>query len=470
MPEKALEHRARQLSYLTGKAHGLLTSKRTLKLLERAETDMPENPTQAANVRGLRRDIDRATKLPQKLVEEESQVCAMGKAAWVEARAKSDFALFAQHLEKILTIARKKADLFGYEGEPYDALLDLYERGAKTREVAALFAKLRPQLAEIAREAVAKSKKVKPGVLKGRYPIEKQQILNREIAESLGFDFGAGRIDTTAHPFCTTLGPGDVRLTTRYDERDFLSSLFGVMHETGHGLYEQGLPGLDYGLPSGSAASLGIHESQSRLWENQVARGPGFWRHFGPRWRELFPAQTAGLSADDLALVVAPVAPTLIRVEADEVTYNLHIVLRFELERRLFAGDLDVEDLPEAWRALSVELLGLAPAHAGEGVLQDVHWGAGLFGYFPSYCLGNMIAAQLWARVRALRPGIEEEFACGDFSWLLAWLREHIHAAGRRHSALELVRAVTGEELSPQHLVAYLRARYGALYLGGASC
>jgi carboxypeptidase Taq len=243
MPEKALEHRARQLSYLTGKAHGLLTSKKTLKLLERAETEMPENATQAANVRGLRRDIDRATKLPQKLVEEESQVCALGKAAWVEARSKSDFALFAPHLEKILGIARKKADLFGYEGEPYDALLDLYERGAKTREVAALFAKLRPQLAEIAREAVAKSKKVKPGVLKGRYPIEKQQILNHEIAESLGFDFEAGRIDTTAHPFCTTLGPGDVRLTTRYDETDFLSSLFGVMHEAGHGLYEQGLPG-----------------------------------------------------------------------------------------------------------------------------------------------------------------------------------------------------------------------------------
>ncbi len=290
MPEKALEHRARQLSYLTGKAHGLLTSKRTLKLLERAETEMPEDATQAANVRGLRRDIDRATKLPQKLVEEESEVARMAKAAWAEARGKSDFAMFAPHLEKVLTIARKKADLFGYEDEPYDALLDLYERGAKTLEVAALFAKLRPQLAEIARAAVAKSAKVKPGVLKGRYPIEKQQILNREIAESLGFDFEAGRIDTTAHPFCTTLGPGDVRLTTRYDETDFLSSLFGVMHEAGHGLYEQGLPGLDYGMPSGSAASLGIHESQSRLWENHVGRSRTFWAKWLPAREGAVPA------------------------------------------------------------------------------------------------------------------------------------------------------------------------------------
>lgn len=458
MPEKALEHRARQLSYLTGKAHELLTSKKTLKLLEKAEAEIPEDATQAANVRGLRRDIDRATKLPQKLVEEESQVCALGKAAWVEARTKSDFSLFAPHLEKILSIARKKADLYGYEDEPYDALLDLYERGAKTREVAALFEKLRPQLAEIARAAVARSSQVKPGALKGKYPVEKQKILNQEIAESLGFDFGAGRIDTTTHPFCTTLGPGDVRLTTRYDEGDFLSSLFGVMHEAGHGLYEQGLPGLDYGLPSGSAVSLGIHESQSRLWENHVGRSEAFWAKWLPRAAELFP-HLKKVKLEAFLKEVWRSEFSYIRVEADEATYDLHILLRFGIERRLVKGELSVKDVPTVWNAEFQELFGMTPPDDSRGCLQDIHWSMGGLGYFATYTLGNLNAAQLFAaakKQRKVAAGLEK---C-DYAPLLQWLRNHVHAHGAALTPQEIITGATGKPTDAKWHIKHLRERY----------
>jgi carboxypeptidase Taq len=258
-------------------------------------------------------------------------------------------------------------------------------------------------------------------------------------------------------------------MTTRYKEDQPLDSLFGSIHETGHGLYEQGLPAEHLGTALGIHAGMAAHESQSRLWENQVARSRGFWQHFEPRWRALFPVQTAGVSADELYLAINAVESTLIRVDADEVTYNLHIVLRFEIERQLFSGELAVRDLPAAWLKASRELVGLEPGDDREGVLQDVHWSDGAFGYFPSYCLGNMIAAQVWYRVLELRPALEEDFARGDFSWLLSWLRENIHAQGRRYGALELVHRVTGEKLSPRPLVRYLRERYGALYeIGGA--
>jgi carboxypeptidase Taq len=458
MPSKALDFRARQMSYLTGKAHALLTSAKTRKLLDKAEAEMPETPTQAANVRGLRRDIDRATKLPAKLVQEESETATHAKAAWVEARAKSDFSMFAPYLEHLLSIARRKADLFGYADEPYDALLDLYERGAKTREVAALFAKLRPQLAEIARGAVARSKKVKPGVLKGRYPIEKQQILNREIAESLGFDFEAGRIDTTAHPFCTTLGAGDVRLTTRYDESDFLSSLFGVMHEAGHGLYEQGLPGLDYGLPSGSAASLGIHESQSRLWENHVGRSRTFWAKWLPRAKELFP-HLKKVKLDAFMKEMLRSEFSFIRVEADEATYDLHILLRFGIERRLVKGELAVKDVPKVWSEEFRDLFGLAPPDDRRGCLQDIHWSMGGLGYFATYTLGNLNAAQLFATAKKnkkIATGLEK---C-DYSPLLKWLRDYVHAYGAALTPTEIMQAATGKATDAKWHVAHLRERY----------
>ncbi|MDQ5980434.1 MAG: carboxypeptidase Taq [Verrucomicrobiota bacterium] len=458
MPEKALGHRAQQLSYLSGKAHGLLTASRTRKLLERAEAEEPENERQKANVQGLRRLIDRATKLPQRFVEEEKRVTTRAKAVWAEARRQSDFSRFAPKLEMILGLARRKAELLGYDDEPYDALLDLYERDAKTREVAALFAKMRPQLAAIARAAVARSKELKPGVLKGRYPCKQQQILNREIAESLGYDFGAGRIDTTAHPFCATLGPGDVRLTTRYDETKFLSSLFGVMHEAGHGLYEQGLPGCDYGLPGGSAASLGIHESQSRLWENHVGRSRLFWTKWLPRAQELFP-HLKKVKLDAFMQAILGSEFSFIRVEADEATYDLHILLRFGLERRLVRGALDVKDVPRVWNEEYRELFGRTPPDDRHGCLQDIHWSMGGLGYFATYTLGNINAAQLFAAARRQRnvaAGLERS----DYAPLLKWLRENVHAHGAALTPTRIMQQATGRPADPKWHIAHLRERY----------
>jgi carboxypeptidase Taq len=300
--------------------------------------------------------------------------------------------------------------------------------------------------------------------LKG-FGLAEQGTFLREVTARLGFDYARGRIDVSLHPVCSGTG-SDVRMTTRFKADEPLDSLFSSIHETGHGLYEQGLPPAQLGTALGIHAGMAVHESQSRLWENQVARSRGFWRGCEARFRALFPAQTAELSSEELYLAVNAVEPTLIRVDADEVTYNLHIILRFELEKKLFTGELAVDDLPAAWRAASREIVGLEPATDREGVLQDVHWSDGAFGYFPSYCLGNMLAAQLWYRALELRPALEEEFARGDFTWLLGWLREQVHAQGRRFDALELARRVMGEELSPRALVRYLRERYGRLYLG----
>jgi carboxypeptidase Taq len=296
------------------------------------------------------------------------------------------------------------------------------------------------------------------------FPVDKQRVFLREVTQALGFNFGRGRIDVSLHPFCSGTG-ADVRMTTRFNEDEPLDSLFSSIHETGHGLYEQGLPREHRGTALGMHAGMGAHESQSRLWENQVSRSRGFWEHFEPKFREYFSTQTKGVTSDELYLAINAVEPTLIRVDADEVTYNLHIILRFELEQRLFSGELAVRDLPWAWKDASRELLGLVPANDREGVLQDVHWSDGAFGYFPSYCLGNMMAAQLWYRALQERPALEQDFSRGDFSWLLNWLRENVHAQGRRYELPELVRRATGAELSPRSLIRYLKERYGRLYL-----
>lgn len=462
MPAKALAFRARQMSYLNGKAHALATGTVFRKLLEKAESDVNRRtPAKVqANLRELRRDYDRAVKLPQKLVIEESEICAHGKAAWAEARKHSDYARFAPQLEKLVNLARRKADLWGYADEPYDALLETYERGARTAEVAALFARLKPELTKIARQAVERSASVRPGILKGRYPIEKQQILNAEVAASLGFDFDAGRIDTTAHPFCTTLGPADIRLTTRYDEADFTSSLFGVMHEAGHGLYEQGLPGEDFGLPSGRACSLGIHESQSRLWENHVGRSRSFWEKWLPRTAELFP-HLRKAKLEDFLRAINRAEYSFIRVEADQATYDLHILLRFAIERRLVSGELKVKDVPAAWNAEFESLFGMVPPDDARGCLQDIHWSMGGLGYFATYTLGNLNAAQLFAAASKQKK-VAAGLAQADYAPLLAWLREKVHAQGGTPLPGEIIAYATGKPTDAKWHLKHLREKFAA--------
>lgn len=462
------EQRAAQHAALAGAQHAAVSEPRLGARLAELEARRAElNADQQAIVAHARRDYDRATKLPAEFVAEKAAQGSRGYHAWARAKAADDFASYAPVLEKNLELAQREAGYLGRGAAPYDCMLDKFDPGLTAAAVERLFAELKRDLVPLVRaitaSPVAARARAVTAKLRG-FPLEGQRAFLREVTAALGFDYERGRLDVSLHPFCSGTG-SDVRMTTRFNADAPLDALFSSIHETGHGLYEQGLPVENLGTALGVHAGMAVHESQSRLWENQVARSRGFWRRFEPRWREVFPAQSAGLSAEELYLAVNAVEPTLIRVEADEVTYNLHIVLRFELEQKLFSGELAVRDLPAAWRAASRELVGLEPATDREGVLQDVHWSDGAFGYFPSYCLGNMIAAQLWYRALALRPALEEDFARGDFSWLLAWLREEVHAQGRRFSALELVRRVTGEALSPQPLVRYLRERYGAIYL-----
>ncbi|MEI7910502.1 MAG: carboxypeptidase M32 [Verrucomicrobiota bacterium] len=459
LPPAAATYRAAQLSWLSAKAHELATSSQWQCALEAAEAaDTGAEVTRHANLREMRRAFDRATKLPVALVAREATACSLAKHAWAEARERADFASFAPHLSGLLDIAREKAERWGYPDEPYDALLDGYERRTSTAAVAALFDSLRPELRRIAACAVEVSAGHAPTLPPGPYPIGAQRRLNAQIAADLGFDFQAGRIDTTTHPFCTTLGPRDVRLTTRYDEADFTSSLFGVLHEAGHGMYEQGLPQADFGLPSGSAVSLGIHESQSRLWENHVGRSRAFWLRWYPAAQQCFP-QLAGFPLENFLRFLWRAAFSPVRVEADEATYDLHILLRFGIERQLLNGSLAVADIPAAWNDAFRDLFGFTPADDRQGCLQDIHWAMGGLGYFPTYSLGNINAAQLHAAA-CRDPLVAAATAQADYGPLLAWLRRSVHAHGATLDPADLIAQATGSPPSPTDYLAHLQARY----------
>jgi len=418
---------------------------------------------QSVVIREARKDYDRVVKLPAEFVAEKARLSSAAYHAWAAAKAKSDFSAFAPFLEKHLELAKQEAAYLGWGDRPYDYAIDKHDPGMTAAKITALFTELKTGLVPLVRAIAASPVKARTDIFHG-FPVAEQHAFLREVTERLGFNYRRGRIDVSLHPFCEGAG-ADIRMTTRFDVDNPLDSLFSSIHETGHGLYEQGLPLAAQGTPLGQNAGMGVHESQSRLWENQVSRSRAFWAFFEPQFRAKFPTQLAAVSSEELYLAVNEVAPTLIRVDSDEVHYNLHVILRFEIERRLFSGELEVRDLPAAWNALSQELLGLTPAADKQGVLQDVHWSGGAFGYFPSYCLGNMMAAQLWFKVREVYPDLDADFAGGDFSRLLGWLRTNIHEQGRRYETGELVRRVTGEELTPKYLLRYLQERYAPLYL-----
>lgn len=459
LPPAAASHRASQLAWLSSRAHEMASSDEWRNALETAEAaDSGADNKLTAQLREMRREFNRATKLPVGLVARDSIASSLAKHAWADARERSDFALFAPHLETLLEIAREKADLWGYSGEAYDALLEGYERGTSTAAVAALFDAMRPAAREIAARAVENSASHQPELPPGPYPVAAQQKFNSQIAAAIGFDFQAGRIDTTTHPFCTTLGPRDVRLTTRYDETDFTSSLFGVLHEAGHGLYEQGLPAEDFGLPAGSSVSLGIHESQSRLWENHVGRSRRFWEKWYPAAQDCFP-QLAGFPLEKFLRYLWRASFSPIRVEADEATYDLHILLRFDLERRMLNGSLTVAEVPAAWNESFRELFGFAPADDRHGCLQDIHWSMGGLGYFATYTLGNINSAQLFAAA-GKDASVSAGIAGADYLPLLGWLRKNVHAHGATLDPAELIARATGNAPSTADYVAHLQSRY----------
>lgn len=470
LPPRGVPARARQQAALAGLAHERLTDPALGGLLaELAQRELP--PPAAAVVRETRRDHDRAVKVPRELVTELARAASLAQQAWADARRRSEWSLFAPHLETLVVLRRREAAAVGHAGEPYNALLDEYEPGARVEELAELFSRLRAEVTPLLEAIAAASGPPRSDLLRQQFDLARQDQFGREVLADLGFDFTAGRLDTSAHPFTTDAGPGDVRLTTHYDPCDLRVGLYATIHEAGHGLYEQGLPAEHEGTPLCQAVSLGIHESQSRLWENMVGRSRAFWIRYLPRLRELFPerlggAGTAGPGAgvDDIYRAVNVVQPSLIRIEADEITYNLHIILRLELERALVAGEIGVGDLPALWNEKMRAYLGLTPPDDAHGVLQDIHWAFGLFGYFPTYTLGNIYAAQFHQQAAADLGDLPGLIARGEFRPLLDWLRRHIHARGRLLGAAELCREVTGTPLDIAPYVRYLRGKFDEIY------
>jgi len=467
MPPKGAAHRAGQLGLLAALVHRQATAPRIGELLAAVEgSELVADPVSEAAVsaREIRRDYDRAVRLPEGLVRELAETTALAHDVWARAREAADFALFRPWLEKIVGLKRQQADALGYAALRYDALLEEYEPGETTARLLPLFAELKAALVPLVR-AIGESGRAPDSSLLARdYPVEAQAAFGMAAATAIGFDFEAGRLDVTRHPFCCGIGPGDVRLTTRYNPRDFADAFFSIVHEAGHGLYDQGLDPAAFGTPLGSAVSLGIHESQSRLWENLVARSRPFWDYAFPRLQAAFPQALAGVSPTDFHRAVNHVRPSFIRVDADEVTYNLHILLRFELERALLAGELAVADLPAAWNEEFARLFGLTPPDDARGCLQDVHWSGGDFGYFPTYALGNLYAAQFFAQARAELGDLDGMFRRGEFLPLRDWLAAKIYRQGRRFRAQELVVAVTGRPLAAAPLLTHLRGKYGELY------
>ena len=469
MPVGGNEHRANQLSLLAGVAHEWATLPKIGDLLDSladSELNDAEDSDSAANIREIRRTYDRSRKLPQRLVEEISRVTALAQHHWAEARKESNFLKFAPWLKQIIDLKREEASAVGFQegGEPYDALLDEYEPGATSANIAGVFSGLRNELVPLLDAIKGAPKQPDVSILSREYAIAKQSEFGRAAAAAIGFDFNQGRLDITTHPFCSGFGPGDCRLTTRYDEHFFSSAFFGTLHESGHGMYEQGLPADAFGTPLGSAVSLGIHESQSRMWENLVGRSKSFWTHFYPQAQSLFADSLGTTSLEDFHFAINAVNPSFIRVEADEVTYNLHIMLRFDLERDLISGKLQADDVPDAWNSRFTSDFGITPANDSEGCLQDVHWSAGLLGYFPTYALGNMYAAQFFDAAEQQIGDLQGKFAKGEFQPLLQWLRENVHSHGQRFSASRLVQVVTGKPLSDKPLTQQLNERFRPLY------
>ena len=467
MPSHAAEHRSEQLSLLAGMHHERVTDPRLGDLLREVEDSSIAKDrlsVEAVNVREIRRSYDKATKLPRTLVEEMAKTFSFAQQEWAAARREKNFARFQPWLAKAMDLTRQKAKAINPTGNLYDTLMDDYEPGAKGDEIAKVFEQLREALVPFVAAIQNSPRQPKGEIIERTYPIDRQQYFGEMVASEIGFDFARGRLDTTTHPFCTTLGPHDCRILTRYNPRFFNESFFGILHEAGHGLYEQGLEPEHYGTPMGEAVSLGIHESQSRHWENSVGRSRSFWQHYYPKARGTFRDALGTVPLDDFYFAVNKVAPSFIRVEADEVTYNLHVMIRFELERALISEDLSVEGLPAAWNDKYQKYLGILPPDDAMGCLQDVHWSAGLIGYFPTYTLGNIYCAQFFDTADRDLAGINALIARGEFSELLAWLRYKIHRHGKRFLPVDLVREVTGSDPSHEPLVRQLHAKFDELY------
>ena len=467
MPTGGVANRADQLTTLRRLAHLRFTSEEVGRLLEEAEGEvggLPFDSDDASIVRVTRRDYDLARKLPTELVAEIARAGATARPVWQKARQDSDFTLFEPYLERNVELNRKVADALGYRERPYDALLDRTEPGLTTDQLEAIFAQLKGAIVPLVGDVARHSEAVDDSVLYRGFDPDAQVAYALQVVIKLGYDLERGRQDISTHPFTISFGPGDVRITTRVSRDFFNECLFGSIHEAGHGMYNQGIgQNLDR-TPLWSGASPGVHESQSRLWENMVGRSAAFWRYFYPSLRNAFPGPLKGVDEESFFRAVNKSYPSLIRVEADEVTYNLHILLRFELENELLEGSLKVADLPEAWNARIKSYLGIDVPNDREGVLQDIHWSGVSFAIFPGYTLGNLMGAQLMEKARKELPDLDGTIERGEFGVLLKWLRTNVYRHGRKFTPNELMERVTGQPLTAEPWIAYVRQKFGALY------
>jgi carboxypeptidase Taq len=466
MPPAAAESRGNQLAILQQLAQERSISAELGKLIDKlipSLSSLDPNSDDARFIAVSSKDFDKATRVPVDFVVVQAKVTALAQQAWVEARQKSDFSIFLPHLEKVVELRKRYTEFFPEADHPYDALLDDFEPGMKTSEVRAIFDELRPKQVELIK-AISQKPQVDDSFLHQAYDENKQWAFGVEVITKFGYDWNRGRQDKAHHPFTTSFGLDDVRITTRVDPNFFNTMLFGTMHECGHALYGLGIGrNLDYtGLDSG--ASLAIHESQSRMWENQVGRSLPFWQFFYPRLQEIFPAQLGNVPLTAFYKGINKVKPSNIRVEADEATYNLHIMLRLELEIAMIEGKIAIKDLPDLWNSRMRDYLGVTPSNDAQGVLQDIHWSFGGLGYFSTYALGNLVSVQLWEKINQDIPDLPEQISQGKFSGLLAWLVGHVHQYGRKFEPQDLVQKITGSKINSVPYLRYLNNKYCDIY------
>lgn len=462
MPAKGAEHRSRQLATLSEVAHGMFTDEGFGAVLTRLQNSQLD-PRKQRNVALTYEDYKKQKKFTPAFVREMSEAVSAAFHAWLDARKQNSFAVFEPALSRLVALKRQEATLLGYKEHPYDALLNEFEKGMTVAQLDKIFNDVKQPLQDLLHQ-VQQQPAPRVDFLKRHFPKAKQWEWGLYLAKQLGFNFDGGRQDISEHPFTINFSSNDVRITTRIDETDFLNMTWSTIHEVGHALYEQGLPTEEYGLPLGEYASLGIHESQSRLWENCIGRSKSFWNYYLPILKTYFPDQLKDVELDDFVLAINKIQPSFIRTEGDELTYHFHVIVRYELEKRLVEGSLEVKDIPAYWNGQYKELLGVDVPDDVRGCLQDVHWGHGSFGYFPTYSLGSFYAAQLWKQAQEDLHGLEDYIArTGSPAALLEWLRQKVHKYGRQYTSAELCEIVTGRKLDSTIFMEYLQQKINSL-------
>lgn len=467
MPKKGLELKSEQSKLLSELVHKQKTSNRYKKLLEELidlssgkikAKDLPNNLS--ASLKEMRRDFLKETKLPSSYVKKFTQTTINSLDAWKRAKDENNFKIFSPHLKKVVTLLQKKVKLLGYKDHPYNALLDLYEPKMTVKKLDELFLPLKKELVSLLHKIQNKTNRVPMSTLKGTYPIPEQVKLCDQVVEQMQISKDYFDLSETAHPFCLALSPDDIRITTHFDEHNFLKAFLATVHEGGHGLYEHHLPKKYSGTPLGEAASYGIHESQSRIWETCIGQSSPFWQFFYPKVKEIFPKSLEEISPGKFYQAVNYVEPSLIRIYADEVTYNLHIILRYEIEKGLIDGSIQVKDLPKLWNTKMQESFGLTPKNYSEGILQDIHWSLGYIGYFPSYCLGSLYAGALFIKLIKTHPNWEKRIASGEFTFVNKFLKEKIHIHGREYEPVKLIENAIEEPFTIKPYITYLTNKY----------